>query len=72
MRQNGSCSIIDQRFLYEQYESEFEKGEGEGVLDPQEIKFIIYLSYQQITYQHDPFQLCLEKTDFKVPAIILK
>nr|YP_009872568.1 hypothetical chloroplast RF21 [Hippophae rhamnoides subsp. sinensis]YP_009872587.1 hypothetical chloroplast RF21 [Hippophae rhamnoides subsp. sinensis]WAL33504.1 hypothetical chloroplast RF21 [Hippophae rhamnoides]QKT21882.1 hypothetical chloroplast RF21 [Hippophae rhamnoides subsp. sinensis]QKT21901.1 hypothetical chloroplast RF21 [Hippophae rhamnoides subsp. sinensis]UNZ11166.1 hypothetical chloroplast RF21 [Hippophae rhamnoides subsp. sinensis]UNZ11184.1 hypothetical chloroplast RF21 [H len=34
--QNGSCSIVDQRFLYEQYESEFE--EGEGVLDPQRIE----------------------------------
>nr|QWK45931.1 Ycf2 [Prunus domestica]QWK45949.1 Ycf2 [Prunus domestica]QWK46526.1 Ycf2 [Prunus domestica]QWK46544.1 Ycf2 [Prunus domestica] len=36
MMQNGSCSIVDQRFLYEQYESEFE--EGEGVLDPQRIE----------------------------------
>nr|YP_009769718.1 hypothetical chloroplast RF21 [Mirbelia oxylobioides]YP_009769735.1 hypothetical chloroplast RF21 [Mirbelia oxylobioides]QIT00420.1 hypothetical chloroplast RF21 [Mirbelia oxylobioides]QIT00437.1 hypothetical chloroplast RF21 [Mirbelia oxylobioides] len=34
--QNGSCSIVDQRFLYEKYESEFE--EGEGVLDPQQIE----------------------------------
>ncbi|KAL5545339.1 hypothetical protein UlMin_009123 [Ulmus minor] len=34
--QNGSCSIVDQRFLYEQYKLEFE--EGEGVLDPQQIK----------------------------------
>nr|YP_009661882.1 Ycf2 [Mimosa pudica]YP_009661900.1 Ycf2 [Mimosa pudica]QCT83227.1 Ycf2 [Mimosa pudica]QCT83245.1 Ycf2 [Mimosa pudica] len=33
---NGSCSIVDQRFLYEKYESEFE--EGEGVLDPQQIE----------------------------------
>nr|YP_009166849.1 putative chloroplast RF21 [Viscum crassulae]YP_009166857.1 putative chloroplast RF21 [Viscum crassulae]ALC75149.1 putative chloroplast RF21 [Viscum crassulae]ALC75157.1 putative chloroplast RF21 [Viscum crassulae] len=33
--QNGSCSIVDQRFLYEKYESEFE--EGEGALDPQQI-----------------------------------
>nr|YP_010758640.1 Ycf2 [Caragana opulens]WEW73104.1 Ycf2 [Caragana opulens] len=36
MIQNGSCSIVDQRFLYERYESEFE--EGEGVLDPQQIE----------------------------------
>ncbi|CAL8164732.1 unnamed protein product [Prunus armeniaca] len=36
MMQNGYCSIVDQRFLYEQYESEFE--EGEGVLDPQRIE----------------------------------
>nr|YP_010239501.1 Ycf2 [Corydalis bungeana]YP_010239518.1 Ycf2 [Corydalis bungeana]QTF74871.1 Ycf2 [Corydalis bungeana]QTF74888.1 Ycf2 [Corydalis bungeana] len=36
MMQNGSCSILDQRFLYEKYESEFE--EGEGVLDPQQIE----------------------------------
>nr|YP_010423685.1 hypothetical protein RF2 [Laportea decumana]YP_010423702.1 hypothetical protein RF2 [Laportea decumana]USG97159.1 hypothetical protein RF2 [Laportea decumana]USG97176.1 hypothetical protein RF2 [Laportea decumana] len=36
MMQNGSCSIVDQRFLYEQYKSEFE--EGEGVLDPQRIE----------------------------------
>nr|YP_009765208.1 hypothetical protein RF2 [Brownea grandiceps]YP_009765225.1 hypothetical protein RF2 [Brownea grandiceps]QIS95485.1 hypothetical protein RF2 [Brownea grandiceps]QIS95502.1 hypothetical protein RF2 [Brownea grandiceps] len=34
--QNGSCSIVDQRFLYKEYESEFE--EGEGVLDPQQIE----------------------------------
>nr|YP_010720160.1 hypothetical protein RF2 [Gymnopetalum chinense]YP_010720177.1 Ycf2 [Gymnopetalum chinense]UTM09994.1 hypothetical protein RF2 [Gymnopetalum chinense]UTM10011.1 Ycf2 [Gymnopetalum chinense] len=38
MIQKGSCSIVDQRFLYEQYESEFEEGEGEGVLDPQQIE----------------------------------
>nr|YP_010994058.1 hypothetical protein Ycf2 [Vuralia turcica]YP_010994075.1 hypothetical protein Ycf2 [Vuralia turcica]WOZ11503.1 hypothetical protein Ycf2 [Vuralia turcica]WOZ11520.1 hypothetical protein Ycf2 [Vuralia turcica] len=36
MIQNGSCSIVDQRFIYEKYESEFE--EGEGVLDPQQIE----------------------------------
>ena len=34
--QNGSYSIIDQRFLYEKYELEFE--EGGGVLDPQQIE----------------------------------
>ena len=33
MMQNGSCSIVDQIFLYEKYESEFE--EGEGAIDPQ-------------------------------------
>ncbi|KAL6496623.1 Protein Ycf2 [Orobanche hederae] len=33
---NGSCSIFDQRFIYEKYESEFEEGEGEGALDPEE------------------------------------
>ncbi|KAK9044857.1 hypothetical protein V6N11_058748 [Hibiscus sabdariffa] len=38
MMQNGSCSIVDQRNLYEKYESEFEEGEGEGVLDPQQIE----------------------------------
>nr|YP_009679646.1 Ycf2 [Trichopus zeylanicus subsp. travancoricus]YP_009679664.1 Ycf2 [Trichopus zeylanicus subsp. travancoricus]QDP69961.1 Ycf2 [Trichopus zeylanicus subsp. travancoricus]QDP69979.1 Ycf2 [Trichopus zeylanicus subsp. travancoricus] len=38
MMQNGSCSIVDQRFLYEKYESEFEEGEGEGALDPQQIE----------------------------------
>nr|YP_010708395.1 Ycf2 [Scutellaria indica]YP_010708414.1 Ycf2 [Scutellaria indica]WCR48645.1 Ycf2 [Scutellaria indica]WCR48664.1 Ycf2 [Scutellaria indica] len=38
MMQNGSCSIFDQRFLYEKYESEFEEGEGEGALDPQQIE----------------------------------
>nr|YP_010259001.1 hypothetical chloroplast RF21 [Chiloglottis cornuta]YP_010259009.1 hypothetical chloroplast RF21 [Chiloglottis cornuta]UIX23871.1 hypothetical chloroplast RF21 [Chiloglottis cornuta]UIX23879.1 hypothetical chloroplast RF21 [Chiloglottis cornuta] len=32
--QNGSFSIVDQRFLYEKYESEFE----EGALDPQQIE----------------------------------
>nr|QPF16914.1 Ycf2 protein [Onobrychis viciifolia] len=36
MIQNGSCSIVDQRFLYEKYESEFEK--GEGVFDSQQIE----------------------------------
>ena len=39
MMQKGSCSILDQRFLYEKYESEFEEGEGEGALDPQEDLF---------------------------------
>nr|QWL22226.1 hypothetical protein RF2 [Syndiclis marlipoensis]QWL22243.1 hypothetical protein RF2 [Syndiclis marlipoensis] len=39
MIQNGSCSIVDQRFLYEKkYESEFEEGEREGALDPQQIE----------------------------------
>jgi hypothetical protein len=38
MMQNGSCCILDQIFLYEKYESEFEKGEGEEVLDPQQIE----------------------------------
>jgi len=37
MIQNGSRSILDQRFRYEKYESGFE--EGEGVLDPQEDLF---------------------------------
>ncbi|KAK4849052.1 hypothetical protein QYF36_020274 [Acer negundo] len=34
------CSRFDndRRFLYEKYESEFEEGEGEGVLDPQHIE----------------------------------
>nr|YP_009861543.1 hypothetical protein RF2 [Mirabilis himalaica]YP_009861561.1 hypothetical protein RF2 [Mirabilis himalaica]QKN19440.1 hypothetical protein RF2 [Mirabilis himalaica]QKN19458.1 hypothetical protein RF2 [Mirabilis himalaica]QKX48349.1 Ycf2 [Mirabilis himalaica]QKX48367.1 Ycf2 [Mirabilis himalaica] len=36
MIQNGSCSILDHRFLYEKYESELE--EGEGALDPQQIE----------------------------------
>nr|YP_010507680.1 Ycf2 [Talinum fruticosum]YP_010507698.1 Ycf2 [Talinum fruticosum]UXG55637.1 Ycf2 [Talinum fruticosum]UXG55655.1 Ycf2 [Talinum fruticosum] len=36
MMKNGSCSILDQRFLYEKYESELE--EGEGALDPQQIE----------------------------------
>lgn len=36
MIQNGSRSILDQRFLYEKYESGFE--EGEGVLDPQRLE----------------------------------
>nr|AEX93965.1 hypothetical chloroplast RF21 [Asphodeline damascena] len=36
MIQNGSFSIVDQRFFYEKYESEFE--EGEGALDPQQIE----------------------------------
>ncbi|RZC79506.1 hypothetical protein C5167_003738 [Papaver somniferum] len=34
MMQNGSCSFVDQRFLYEKNESEFE----EGVIDPQQIE----------------------------------
>ncbi|KAF3672671.1 ribosomal protein S7 [Capsicum annuum] len=36
MMQKGSWSILDQRFLYEM---EFEEGEGEGALDPQEDLF---------------------------------
>nr|YP_010294668.1 Ycf2 [Callerya nitida var. hirsutissima]ULQ68820.1 Ycf2 [Callerya nitida var. hirsutissima] len=36
MIQKGSSSIVDQRFLYEKNESEFE--EGEGVLDPEQIE----------------------------------
>ena len=36
MIQNGSCSIVDKRFSYKKYESEFE--EGEGVLDLQHIE----------------------------------
>nr|AHA12882.1 hypothetical chloroplast RF21 [Maranta leuconeura]AHA12900.1 hypothetical chloroplast RF21 [Maranta leuconeura] len=36
MMQNRSCSIVDQRFLYEKYESEFE--EEEGAVDPQQIE----------------------------------
>ncbi|KAK6775946.1 hypothetical protein RDI58_026947 [Solanum bulbocastanum] len=39
MMQKGSWSILDQRFLYEKYESEFEEGKGEGALDPQEDLF---------------------------------
>ncbi|KAG5620269.1 hypothetical protein H5410_005487 [Solanum commersonii] len=39
MMQKCSWSILDQRFLYEKYESEFEEGEGEGALDPQEDLF---------------------------------
>lgn len=38
MMQNGSCSILDQRFIYDKYESEFEEGEVEGILDPQQIE----------------------------------
>ena len=34
--ENGSCSIIDHRFPYKQYESELE--EGEGALDAQRIE----------------------------------
>nr|YP_011020530.1 Ycf2 [Knoxia roxburghii]YP_011020557.1 Ycf2 [Knoxia roxburghii]WQH62952.1 Ycf2 [Knoxia roxburghii]WQH62977.1 Ycf2 [Knoxia roxburghii] len=35
MMQSGSCSILDERFLDE---SEFEEGEEEGALDPQQIE----------------------------------
>jgi len=38
MMPNGSCSTLDQRFIYEKYESEFEEGEVEGILDPQQIE----------------------------------
>ena len=38
MMQNGSCSIVDQIFLYSKYESELEEGEGEGTLDLQQIE----------------------------------
>ncbi|RYQ99111.1 hypothetical protein Ahy_B07g086980 [Arachis hypogaea] len=33
MIQKGSYFIVDQRFLYEKYESEFEEGEGFGLLE---------------------------------------
>ncbi|KMT14022.1 hypothetical protein BVRB_4g078510 [Beta vulgaris subsp. vulgaris] len=36
MMQNGSCSILDHRFLYEKYESKLK--DGEGALDPQQIE----------------------------------
>nr|YP_010426522.1 Ycf2 [Phyllolobium chinense]USM11214.1 Ycf2 [Phyllolobium chinense] len=36
MMKNGFNSIVDQRFLYDKYESEFE--EGGGVLNPQQIE----------------------------------
>uniref|UniRef100_A0A803N746 Ycf2 n=1 Tax=Chenopodium quinoa TaxID=63459 RepID=A0A803N746_CHEQI len=36
MMKNGSCSILDHRFLYEKYESEWE--EEEGALYPQQIE----------------------------------
>nr|YP_009526164.1 Ycf2 [Dianthus caryophyllus]YP_010938532.1 Ycf2 [Dianthus cincinnatus]YP_010938550.1 Ycf2 [Dianthus cincinnatus]YP_010938700.1 Ycf2 [Dianthus barbatus]YP_010938718.1 Ycf2 [Dianthus barbatus]QYF08531.1 Ycf2 [Dianthus fruticosus subsp. amorginus]QYF08782.1 Ycf2 [Dianthus fruticosus subsp. fruticosus]UFP05486.1 hypothetical protein RF2 [Dianthus chinensis]CUA65787.1 Ycf2 [Dianthus gratianopolitanus]CUA66543.1 Ycf2 [Dianthus moravicus] len=36
MMQNGSCSILDHRFIYEKYQSELEK--GEGALDPPQIE----------------------------------
>jgi len=42
MMQNESCSIIDQRFLYEKYESEFEEGEVEGILDLQQIELDLF------------------------------
>nr|AGW04483.1 hypothetical chloroplast protein [Astephanus triflorus] len=38
MMQSGSCSIFDQGFIYEKDELEFEEGEGEGDLDPQQIE----------------------------------
>ncbi|KAI4310921.1 hypothetical protein MLD38_035866 [Melastoma candidum] len=44
--QNGSCSIVDQIFLHEKYESEFEEGEGEGVLDPQQIEEDLYFCHR--------------------------
>lgn len=31
--QNGSCSIVDPRFSYEEYELKFEFEEGEGELE---------------------------------------
>ena len=36
--QNRSCSIVDKRFLYEKYESEFEEGPGERALNLQQIE----------------------------------
>ncbi|CAN6455221.1 unnamed protein product [Victoria cruziana] len=38
MMQNGSCSIVDQIFLYEKYELGFEEGEAKGTLDLQQIE----------------------------------
>ncbi|GKD48463.1 hypothetical chloroplast RF21 [Tanacetum coccineum] len=42
MMQNGSCSILDQRFLYEKDESESEEGEGEGALNRQQIEVNLF------------------------------
>ncbi|KAJ0735022.1 Protein Ycf2 [Helianthus annuus] len=43
MMQKGSCSILDQRFLYEKDESEFE--EGEGALDRQQIEEDLFIHF---------------------------
>nr|YP_009644498.1 Ycf2 protein [Ligustrum japonicum]YP_009644520.1 Ycf2 protein [Ligustrum japonicum]QBS52294.1 Ycf2 protein [Ligustrum japonicum]QBS52295.1 Ycf2 protein [Ligustrum japonicum] len=36
MVQNRFCFLFDQRFLYEEYDSELAEGAGEGALDPQQ------------------------------------
>ncbi|MBA0870536.1 hypothetical protein Goshw_013826, partial [Gossypium schwendimanii] len=55
MMQNGSCSIIDQRNLYEKYKSESEEGEGEGVLDLQQI--------EEDLFNHIDKQIIYDKKD---------
>nr|WGT74728.1 Ycf2 [Sanguinaria canadensis]WGT74745.1 Ycf2 [Sanguinaria canadensis]WGT74813.1 Ycf2 [Sanguinaria canadensis]WGT74830.1 Ycf2 [Sanguinaria canadensis] len=50
MMQNGSCSIVDQRFLYEK--SEFEEGEGEGALDPQEMEEDLFNHIEEDLFNH--------------------
>nr|YP_009450069.1 hypothetical chloroplast RF2 [Burmannia cryptopetala]YP_009450075.1 hypothetical chloroplast RF2 [Burmannia cryptopetala]ANK36266.1 hypothetical chloroplast RF2 [Burmannia cryptopetala]ANK36272.1 hypothetical chloroplast RF2 [Burmannia cryptopetala] len=40
--QNGSCSIVNQGFIYEKYKLEFEEWKGEGALDPQQIEDIVW------------------------------
>nr|AWI71011.1 Ycf2 [Thevetia peruviana] len=42
MMQSGSCSILEQRFLYEKDESEFGGREREGDLDPVEEYFLFH------------------------------
>ncbi|EEF42577.1 conserved hypothetical protein [Ricinus communis] len=65
MMQNGSYSILDQRFLYEKYESEFEEGEGEEVLDPQQTEYgflqnsiCIYEIEYGILFTHFKLSIC--------------
>ncbi|TYG42156.1 hypothetical protein ES288_D12G235000v1 [Gossypium darwinii] len=56
MMQNGSYSIVDQRNLYEKYESKFEEGEGEGVLDLQQIEEDLFNRIRIIYDEKDELQ----------------
>nr|YP_010397446.1 Ycf2 [Illicium simonsii]UQJ77579.1 Ycf2 [Illicium simonsii] len=66
--QNESCSIVDQRFLYEKVESEFQEQEGEGILDSQRMeedlfKHIVWAPRTRIRRPYDNLFDCIERPD---------
>nr|QPC56541.1 Ycf2 [Schisandra sphenanthera] len=67
--QNGSCSIVDQRFLYEKFESDFQEQEQEAKdLPPQQIeeylfKHIVWAPRTRIRRPYDNLFDCIERPD---------